>query len=1486
MHTPRRRTWRHSGRSILTRAAAVLGSLALAAGTVLIGSTPAQAQAAEDPTHKIQPDLQQVFDAQGATGFWIRFADRADLSQARQVGDWVARGEAVAVALRDTAQASQAGVAATLADRRVAFEPFWATNAIFVHNGAPALAEQIALHAEVEGLYAPVEYELIESPLTETDHQVNAIEWGIANINADDVWDQFGARGEGITVASIDTGTQFDHPALVGQYRGNLGDGEFDHNYNWFDAAGSCAGAPCDLDNHGTHTMGTMVGDDGAGNQIGVAPEASWITTNGCCPSDPALIASGQWLLEPTDLTGQNPDASKRPHIINNSWGSRFPSNDPFMEDVSQAWAASGILGIWSNGNSGELGCSSSGSPGSRVINYSVGAYDIDNDIASFSGRGPGQDGEIKPSISAPGVNVRSSLPGNGYGFGDGTSMAAPHVVGSVALLWSAAPALVGDTEATTALLDQTAVDSEDLQCGGTAADNNVYGEGRLDALALVQGAPTGDTGTLAGAVTDLDTGDPIEGATLTIAGPHDREVATGPDGSYSATLPAGDYTVTASAFGYQEATAEVSVAVGETTTQDFGLVPAPSVTVSGLVRDGSGHGWPMSARIDVDGFPEATTHSNPFTGRYRLSLPANATYTLLVEAEYPGYRQLAETVTVGGGNLVRDLSMRVDGSCTAPGYEPAPEGLVEAFGTGEPPAGWTVVDNLDNGQVWQFDDPGDRDNLTGGDGGFAIVDSDNYGSGGNQDTELVSPVVDMSGMDEPVIRFNQDFNWWSSGGDEFANVDLSIDGGQTWENVLHQSGADVPGPREDTIEIPQAAGEPAVQVRFHYGDATFEFWWQVDNVLVGTPACAPLDGGLVAGFVRDRNTGDGIGGATVTSVDNPVETAGSAGDGFYWMFSSVTGAHPFTASAGNYTELTRTAEVEADWITRRNFQLAAGQLAVEPGSVEAEVPLGGNRQRSFTITNTGTAPAEVELAERGGSFEILRADDTRLSEPEILASQGAPVRRLPLAAPLARLAGDAAAPALGTQPGIGTRESTAWQQPHAEPWTDLPNLPQTVMDGASAVVDGTVYSFGGIVGGAPSTAVFAYDIAGQSWSRLGDMPGSSRMQAASGAVDGLVYVVSGWSDLDTTTLIYDPASDSWSTGAPAPAGRAAAGSAVLDGQLYMVGGCTTGDCEPYADSVFRYDPASDSWQTLASYPVPTGWLSCGALAGELFCAGGLTAAGASTDTYSYDPASDSWQPRADLPFDLWGGAYAGANDRFLLAGGATANSSVVTNQGLAYDPASDAWEELPPANNTLLRSAGACGLYKVGGAEFDPVIGFVPDDAVELLPGFDQCGGGADVPWLSADPTTATLDPGESVTVTVSMRADVTQPGAYTAGLAIAEDTPYQVAPVDVTMNVTPPASWGKLTGTVAAIDCGGDQRPLADATVHLSTWVMELTLYTGADGSYAHWLDWRHSPVTMIVAKDGYQPQVRQTEVAAGEVTVEDWVLRRVCTGDSAFS
>ena len=1161
--------------------------------------------------------------------------------------------------------------------------------------------------------------------------------------------------------ASIDTGAQFDHPALVNQYRGNNGDGTFDHNYNWFDAAGACPDAPCDNDGHGTHTMGTMVGDDGGENQIGVAPGAKWIEANGCCPSDAALIASGEWMLAPTDLAGENPDVSKRPNIINNSWGTTAPSNDPFMEDIELAWAASGIWGQWSNGNSGP-GCETSGSPGSRIINYSSGAYDINNEIADFSARGPGQDGEIKPNISAPGVNVRSSLPGGAYGNFSGTSMASPHVAGAIALLWSAAPSLIGDIAGTKALLDETAIDTDDTSCGGTADDNNVFGEGRLDALALVSAAPVGDTGTLAGTVTDSATGDPLADATIEITGDFNRTVTTGEDGSYSVRLVAGDYTATASLFGYDTESADVTVAPEETTTQDFALTVTPSVTLSGTVTDGSGHGWPLYAAVDVEG-PGADVFTDPITGEYSVSLPSNATYTVTVESQYAGYTPQALDVTIGDSDATQDFAPEVDSAaCTAVGYQLNTDGVTEDFNAAALPDGWTIEDNLDNDQVWRFDDPGERGNLTGGDGAFAVVDSDFYGTDGVQDTSLVTPVIDLSTLTDPVVSFQQDYR---SLGD-IADVDLSIDGGATWTTMLHQT-TDARGPRQDVVQLPAAAGQAAVQVRFHFYDAAFGWWWEIDDVFVGNRTCEPIRGGLVVGNVFDGNSTTGINNATVTSVDQPAESTRTVAtpdddalsDGFYWLFSSLTGSHAFKAEASQYTAATSQVDVDRDDATRADFHLASGHLTVTPTSLAATARLGGNQKsKSFVVTNDGEAPVNVEFGEKRGGFVMQKADGSTIGRKAMLAAKGAPLKLVRgTFSPLSQAAAS----------GHGQAKASDAPAPHEDPWTTVADYPENTMDAGATTIDGLLYSFGGTSGGDIVSSAYVYDPAATAWSPIADMP-DGRENPAVAAVDGHLHqrwVAAGW-DAGHVHARLRPVQRQLHRGVRSTRRRRRSGRVVLDGLMYLVGGCQ--DACGLSD-VQVYDPAADSWSQAADYPEDTSHVACGAIDGQIYCAGGTAGESTSTHAFVYEPGVDSWSPVADLPIDLWGMGYTAANGMLLASGGVTDGFNTVTNQGFAYDPGSDSWTPLPNSNNALYRSGSACGLYKIGGTPG----GFNPVPDVEVLPGMDDCGAGGDVEWLEIDTTSATLAPGESVTVTVTMDPNVAQPGVYSGGVTISDDAP-----------------------------------------------------------------------------------------------------------------
>lgn len=1467
MQSTRHRSLLHQSRRWGPTRALVSGlaTIAVVAASLSFAGTASAASAAPD-SGKIEQKLRNQLDAKGEATFWVRF-QMPDLSAASKIKDWNERGQAVYDTLTAAAAASQKDARDLLDKEGVAYKSFWGTNAIRVEAGSGDLVADLAAVDQVVGLYPTFDYRLEKPTRGERVMAANSVEWGVANINADDVWNDYGVHGEGIVIANIDTGVDFEHPALVNQYRGNNGDGTFDHNYNWFNAAGTCADAPCDVDEHGTHTMGTMIGDDGGTNQIGVAPGAKWIAANGCCPSDAALIESGQWMLAPTNLEGDAPDVSKRPNIINNSWGSQTPSNDPFMEDVQQAWAASGIFGSWSNGNSGSA-CQTSGSPGSRIINYSVGAYDVNNNIASFSGRGAGQDGEIKPNISAPGVNVRSSLPGGTYGAFNGTSMAAPHLAGSIALLWSAAPSLMGDVDATRALLDGTAVDSASTQCGGTADDNNVFGEGRLDALALVQAAPVGETGTAAGTVTDEATGDPVAGVSVVLEGDTSRSLTTGADGAYSARLTAGDYTATVSKFGYQTKTADITVTADATTTTNFALVSAAAVTLSGTVTDGSGHGWPLYAKVTVPGADPVFT--DPGTGAYSMEVPGNATYDVSVAAQHPGYVTSTETVEVGGGDDTLDVAVEVDSStCSAKGYRFNVDGTTENFNGGLLPAGWTVEDNVGNGQVWRFNDPGARGNLTGGDGAFAIMDSDDWGSGGEQDTSLVSPVTDMSGVTAPVIGFKQDYN---NLGDA-ADVDLSIDGGATWTTVLHQT-TDVAGPREDVIQLPTAAGKSAVQVRFHQYDASYDWWWEVDDVFLGNRTCDTVDGGLVVGNVSNSGTGEAVNGASVTSQANaevkattkPTPDDANLDDGFYWLFSPEVGNRKFDATAGGYEKVTKTVPVAADGTVRQDFELGSGHLIVTPGQVTVEKQLGKPAvTKQVEVTNDGSVPVNLEFFEQKGGFVMQGADGSRTKLSKLMKMDGAPLQRIMAPVSFASTASKK----------MSTNQSPAATAPHDDPWTDIADYPSNVMDNRAVYLDGIAYSIAGGDGTESSSSVVAYDPAALAWSDKADLP-EARNAVSTGVVDGQIVVTGGWADAgpSAATWAYDPASDAWTAKADSPVQLAASGQAVADGKLYVVGGCTTAACTPMSNKVAAYDLATDTWAQVANYPAAVAFASCGGIDDKVYCTGGNGGAAGTADSFVYDPAADSWTPIADAPVDTWASQYAVANGTLVVNGGV--QGTAISNRSFAYDPAAEAWVDLPNSNTPRYRGAAACGVYKVGGSSGS----FNADPASETLPGMEDCGASAaDVEWLSVTPGVAILAPGQSVNLKITVDPNVAQPGTYTASVGIKEDTPGTVESVKVTMVVSPPKTWGKLTGVVTGVSCAGAGAPLPGATVQADSGDSSWTFETATDGTYASWFNSIYSPLQLIAAKDGYQPQTRKVQIKGGKTAAADFALKKRC-------
>jgi subtilisin family serine protease len=466
--------------------------LVLSFAFIWLGPAQAQTPAANQKIEvKVLADLQQ----NARTTFFVVLSEQANVSSATAIMDWRVRGGLVVDSLKEVATRTQRPILDLLANANAQVTPFWIANTIKVTTTDDRLIQLLAAMPEVAAIKADQVWQIPEPQPGAQEPTIQAIEWNVALIGAPEVWNQLGARGEGIVVANIDTGVQFNHPALVVQYRGNQGGETFDHNYNWYDPSRICGNpslVPCDNTGHGTHTMGTAVGDDGGGNQIGVAPGARWITAKGCettsACSFTALLLSGQWMLAPTDLNGQNPRPDLRPHIVNNSWGT--PStNDIFYRTTVQNWRNAGIFPVFSIGNTGPA-CGSAGVPGAYPESFGVGATDIFDNVAGFSGRGPadGFGGIVKPNISAPGVSVRSSVPTNGYASMSGTSMAAPHVSGVVALLWSAMPELIGNIVETETILQDTAQLRFATQCGPGGPPNSVYGWGIVDAFAAVTG--------------------------------------------------------------------------------------------------------------------------------------------------------------------------------------------------------------------------------------------------------------------------------------------------------------------------------------------------------------------------------------------------------------------------------------------------------------------------------------------------------------------------------------------------------------------------------------------------------------------------------------------------------------------------------------------------------------------------------------------------------------------------------------------------------------------------------------------------------------------------------------------------------------------------------------------------------------------------------------------------------------------------------------
>lgn len=452
----------------------------------------------------ISPLVEKKLKEQKQIDIIVYLKEKTLLKSHLPMMDRTARIQYLYKELSQTALKSQKNLIAFLKASKFQHQSFYIENAIAVFAADDFLIRTISAFGEIEkiAVNATGGLNLPEVPALEN----RKVEPHLSMIGVDQVWDKLKFYGQSIVIAGQDTGYYWEHSALKNQYRG-FNAGNVDHRYSWHNAIHNqgvpgCVqnqASPCDDTGHGTHTMGTMVGDDGLGNQIGVAPQAKWI---GCrnMHNGVGTLASYlecfEFFLAPYPQGGDpkvdgRPDLA--PHIVNNSWSCPIDEgceNDALL-DTMKVFKAAGIFVVVAAGNYGPQ-CGSVGTPPANHSTevMSVGAYNTyTKDIAFFSGLGPTfPSGGLAPHVIAPGVFIRSAVHTGVHAYDDkaGTSMASPQIAGVVALLWSARPELIGNIQATQEILQKTATPmTAGTSCTGfpgSKIPNAVYGYGMINA--------------------------------------------------------------------------------------------------------------------------------------------------------------------------------------------------------------------------------------------------------------------------------------------------------------------------------------------------------------------------------------------------------------------------------------------------------------------------------------------------------------------------------------------------------------------------------------------------------------------------------------------------------------------------------------------------------------------------------------------------------------------------------------------------------------------------------------------------------------------------------------------------------------------------------------------------------------------------------------------------------------------------------------------
>lgn len=1253
------------------------------------------------PTHLANPRMAALLGPQphrplDRTRFLVYLRHQPDLAALEQrvfASNADRRAALLDLLVADT-EAAQAAVRAILDAQMAvqgvtAYQPFFIVNTLAV-EGDLATIVVLAQRDDVARIVA--NYPLLTlqedgtgTPAGDADASAALLQpsnWNIERVGADRVWSELGVRGEGAVVAGFDTGVDWQHPALAERYRGRLPDGRFDHNYNWFEPDSnlypdgnlgpSLSLQPYACSSHGTHTMGTMVGDGGTpGTQIGMAPGARWIALPGICygtmpggiRDDIGALKAFQWLLCPTDLSGErtSADCSKAPDVVNNSWGSANPVND-LLRPAIQRLRAAGIAPVFAAGNP-DAGPGSIGAPGNAPEAITVGATDREDEIAYFSGRGPSfYPGEQKPELSAPGLNVFSSIYSTDYYSASGTSMAAPHVAGLVALLVSA-DLRDGRRDLTVDEIERLMIYSaRDL---GKPGPDNDYGYGRIDAFGAVNWAL--HAGDLYGTVRDATTGQPLAAAAMAGVDSAGRRfsASTNASGVYSTSVPAGIYQVEISAWGYQSKTYTGQVVFsGSSSVADFVLAPLPAVALSGVVR---GQGSVVAdALIAVAGHPERSTRSAA-DGSYTLTLPAGS-HTVVVTAV--GHRTLTTVVTANAGALVENFDL-----------EPAPSILlVDADAAGGWFFGWPLGElyrtALEQERYsydrWPIQYTSFADTITLADGSLG------YG---------IPSTATLAAYDIVIWVHNGcSYYWGCSYGSTDSNLKGYVAGGGRLFYSAQDAGVFDGAPffddlfHADMVET-VAGGE---------GDTVYglDFLQGLQLTLTNASLYSYPNGAIEFSpdAVRAR-PGDGTAypvlhyenqaGAAALAID-PCDNSGRAlylAAGYENLGPRHTEQNPdFAALLGRslrWLEGQRPPRKLVLSAPRRVIEAVAGQTAYF----------------EVQIANAGREPLAVALALEANQWQTRIVSGTVALDPQLQLAPCAAATVTVAVTPPADVAAEVAdravlAVAVAGEPGATQRIEL--QTAAVMPWQHekLLNTPRYQL-GVAALDERTLYALGGWsvrdYFGFPLNSVERYDTCTREWSWAPPMP-QSLANIAAVALGGKLYVVGGntlsYSDYSvniyTTVSVFDPVDESWSQAAPLPVALAGATAATAGGKLYLFGGLDKDSLE--SDRTWEYDPAANRWQLKARMPGGGRFYAAAAtLAGKIYVVGGWREA---RTVEVYDPAADRWSTAPPL---LQGrqaaAAVAGPDGALYVLGGASRRSLLASVE--RYDPATASWQRL-----------------------------------------------------------------------------------------------------------------------------------------------------------------------------------------------------------------